>query len=802
MRILFLILSTMMLTVNASAQSAIVINEVMQSNIDYLMVENDFPDSWVELYNNSPSSVNVGGWKIGVKEDIAKCYTLPSRTIPAYGYLVIYCDKENTGMHTDFRVDSGKGSIYLYDQQDMLADMVTLAKMPAPNVAYGRTSDGADEWYYEFQPTAGAANQGGGAANVLPQPIFNMTGGVLTSAPTDMLEITMPDGCPSDCKICFTLDGTEPTATSTRGPRVLLPVTKTMVVRAKIISTTGTAVPSRSVTQSFIFHPRTVTMPVVSLVTDNAYFYDTKTGILVSNINNGKPNYMQKWRRPLNVEYFTADGVQVFNQLGETAVSGVSTRELPQKSLKIYANKRFDVKNYAWNDAVAGADGAFWSDKPQVRSVKSFVLRSGGNNSMSSRINDAVVQTLFGTHVSNIDWQAYQPVIVYLNGRYIGEFGMRERSDEDYVESNYNGLEDVELADETSYQQPEEGSLFATFHSSYHSKSSNYAMLEEQMDMENFINALACEMYGMNTDFPTNNVSMWRSLPYLEGEKQKAERTATQRWRWIVKDVDRFGMSLPLYPRSFDMFTYMFRPDALMYGGMQHFDLYKKLDSFSDFRKRFAQTLCVYLADFLKPQVVTGVIDRMADQVRPEISATMSVYNGKTSDFNSGITSLKNTAEQRPDYLYSQMENYYNFGKLLPMTIYASDHEVTICDIPLTTGVFSGKYLSQLPLTLSSGSDYKTWTMTATHSDNTVTTVEFPTPEVSVTLSKYMKSSADIIAVEWTIVDNTDTGISNACLKNITPERITDAPVYDIYGIRHTRPFKGISIIGGRKVVR
>gem|GEM_PF-5620881 len=43
----------------------LVINEIMQSNIDQLMVEHDFPDSWVELYNPTGKAINFKRYRIG-----------------------------------------------------------------------------------------------------------------------------------------------------------------------------------------------------------------------------------------------------------------------------------------------------------------------------------------------------------------------------------------------------------------------------------------------------------------------------------------------------------------------------------------------------------------------------------------------------------------------------------------------------------------------------------------------------------------------------------------------------------------
>ena len=112
MKILPSLLTTAVLTLTPAAVDAqIVINELMQSNIDCIMDDlNEFPDSWVELYNAGQSSVNIAGYRLGIEDDASAAYSLPARIIAPGGYLLIYCDKVGNGMHTSFRLDSGKGA--------------------------------------------------------------------------------------------------------------------------------------------------------------------------------------------------------------------------------------------------------------------------------------------------------------------------------------------------------------------------------------------------------------------------------------------------------------------------------------------------------------------------------------------------------------------------------------------------------------------------------------------------------------------------------------------------------------------
>ena len=89
--------------VSTSAQ--LVINELMQSNIDCVMDDiNEFPDSWVELYNSGTTAVNLNSFSISDENDPKTAWTLPNKTINPGAYILVYCDKEETGLHTPFRL--------------------------------------------------------------------------------------------------------------------------------------------------------------------------------------------------------------------------------------------------------------------------------------------------------------------------------------------------------------------------------------------------------------------------------------------------------------------------------------------------------------------------------------------------------------------------------------------------------------------------------------------------------------------------------------------------------------------------
>lgn len=699
------------LSTYATAQNAdhLCFNEIMQSNVDSYYVEYEFPDSWIELYNPTDTAINLQNYRIKTNSGVE--YRIPTATtINAKRRVVILCDKTTTGLHTNFRLESTKaGTLFLYDKVGNLVDSLCYPPMLAPNIAYGRIRDGYDTWGWEFLSTPGKANSGGISASLLPNPVFSMAGQVMSN-PSNV-SITLPNDStiPSDTKIYITLNGAEPNIMSLNDTAFTLDVQETTVIRAKLISKSALSRPS--ISQSYIFHPRETQIPIIALSTDSDYLYSSSMGILSSSTTNKISNYKYNWRRPLNVEYLgTKNETFWFNQLGEVAVGGGATRALSQKTLKVYANKRFGTKRF---------NGVLWPEKPNVTKVKSFMLRNGGNAFNQGRINDAFVQRLFGIHVQNLDYQAYSPVIGYINGKYAGIYGLRERSDEDYVEANY-GLEDIDMATHLSYLpsvagiEERKNNTFGTVYSLYRGSAATYDKMAALIDVDNFMKALIAQMYVPNHDYPHNNVSMWR--PLEDGGK----------WRWILKDLDYYAIN-DNTPYEFNMFKYMFgTPSAndfeykyLTATVKEARKIYTKMISFSQFKNKFIDAFATYLGDFLKPSVSGALAKSMRAEIQEELDWTMDLY-GCGDELEESMYFFNEVIEhtkRRPAIIYQQMANYFKLGKVIPMSLNPKGLPITINDIELTEGIFDGAYFSDRALRLNSNDENYGWKLVVYNKD-------------------------------------------------------------------------------------
>ena len=733
------------------AQAQVVINEVMQSNIDCIMDDlNEFPDSWVELYNSGTSAVNIGQFKLGIEDNAAEAWQLPVQTLGPKQYLIIYCDKEATGLHTDFRLDSGKNAeVWLYQNGNVVDNVTIQKKQPAPNIAYGRKTDGSDSWGYQLTPTPGAANCGRTSKDILDAPVFSQTGCVVRQGESIQLSISVPEGSPEGTVIRYTTNGIEPTTNSpifTSGNTMTFNTNRTICAK---LFCDGYLSP-RSTVHSYIFFPtnRELTLPVISIVTDNRYLNDSKIGIYSDSYTNGKHNYEYDWRRPINLEYFEGTGTQsILNQLCETRIMGGATRGNALKSLAIYANKRFGTKRFEYE--------FFPDQRPGITDFKSLALRNAGNDFDGLYLRDAIIQCTMAKHV-DLDWQAWRPAIVYINGSYKGMLNIRERSNEDNIYSNYDGLEDLDMFENWTELKEGDWDNYTAFKAFYAQHDHTLAEYAEWMDWEEFLNLMIMNAYYMNCDFPGNNIVMWR--PKTEGGK----------WRWIAKDTD-FGLGLYNQDANFNYIKWLYDPNydsgwrnwANKY---EHTRLFRRLMEIEDFKREFIDRSAIYMGDFMNEKGTCAVWDPMYDMIKTEYPYHKQLYYSWVN-YSNNMSFARTWIKQRTGYFYQHLKDYFQLGNLIPMTINnnvnADDlQQVNILfnGIRLSEGTFDGKFFAGRQVTLrgeqNGNKKVKGWHVVFTGSTMTTQDIEgaeytftMPTNSTQVIITAILEDATAIMPV-------------------------------------------------------
>lgn len=705
------LLSIASVTCFATAPAQLVINEIMQSNIDCIMDDiNEFPDSWVELYNPGTETVSLKDYKLGDKNKVSKAYDLPSIDVKPGDFIVIYCDKEGQGLHASFRLESGKGcNLYLFKGEEIVDNIEDLKKQPAPNIAYGRKTDGDDKWGYQAIPTPGKPNCGELCKEILGEPVFSTKGKVFSDS--FELSLALPSEAPEGTVIRYTTDGKEPTEESSKFSDPIK-ISNSKVVRAKLFCA-GYLSP-RSTTHSFIKHPRKVTLPVVSIVTNRDYFYDNKLGIYVEgNYKNGTPNYKYDWRRPINYEYFEApDTESVINQLCETRVKGGATRGNALKSLAVYANKRFGEKRFNYE---------FFPDQtPGISEFKSFEMRNSGNDFDYMYMRDAIIQQSMGMN-ADLDWQPSRPVIFYINGEYKGILNVRPRSNEDYVYSYYEGLEDIDIIE--NWYELKEGSMdnFNDFTAFYKETGHTHEEFQQWMDTEEFCNLMIMAIFFDNEDFPGNNIVMWR--PIADGGK----------WRWIAKDTD-FGLGLYGASSTYKTLNWITTPgyDNNRNNWANTADasrLFRRLLDTPEWKDMFIDRSAIYMGDFLTANAINERIDKRYNELKFEYKFHREQFNPWWPNYDTEISNAKKWTRQRCTFFYKHLGDFFKLKSPVDLTIEkGSDKGRTLIvnDVTLKGKEFNGKFFPGRQLTVKSVSDTDSlfvngWEVKITKNGNTTT---------------------------------------------------------------------------------
>jgi len=762
-----------------SANAQLVINEIMQSNIDCIMDDiNEFPDSWVELYNSGTSAVNLSNYSIGDKNKASKAYNLPNKTIQPGEYVIVYCDKEKTGMHTSFRLESGKGcNVYLFSNGEVVDKIEELKKQPAPNIAYGRETDGSDKWGYMATPTPGKANCGKTCKDVLGSPVFSKKGMVMKNGQPFSLELSVPEGS-EGAEIRYTTDGSEPTRTSSmyQSP---ISINKTTVVKAKLFLD-GKLSP-RATAQSYIFFPRDITLPVISITTDKKYLYDNKIGIYVDGTyQSGKKNYEFDWRRPVNIEFFfEPEQESQMNQLCETRIMGGATRGNKMKSLAVYANKRFGEKRFTYE--------LFPEDRPGITDFKSIALRNAGNDFDYLFMRDAVIQRNTAQHC-DIDFQAYRPAIVYFNGAYMGMLNIRERSNEDNIYTNYDGLEDIDMFE--NWSELKEGSWdnYNAFKAFYAEHGHTLAEYEQWMDTMEFLNLMLVNLFYNNRDFPGNNIVMWRPL------------AEDGRWRWIMKDTD-FGLGLYGVPSNYNSIKWIYDPNydpnTSWANQYDHTRLFRRLMEDADFKREFIDRAAIYMGDWLNERGTRAVMDPVYDAIKYEYPHHRKLINEWWPNYNDEISAAQRWIAGRADYFYKHIADYYGLGSPMPLVVNeakAKDIEITMNGVKLSEGFFDGKFFRNRRMTVSGkslqeGTAVTGWTISKTATNGATTTETAEGAEYS-----FLMPTCKSLTINPII--GVDTGISSVEADNAPATR------YTLGGVRipNNTQHKGITIVkqGGK----
>ncbi|MBN1542237.1 CotH kinase family protein [candidate division KSB1 bacterium] len=611
----------------------VVINEFLASSTGT-------PDSdWIELYNPQDSTVWLGGWYLTDNLEQPDQWQIPeATTIGPKAYLLIWADNLDSGLHMNFALSKSGEQIGLYDAQGVCIDSLTFAPQQT-DISFGRYPDGGVWGAFFDPPTPGAANVGGVYEGILESPIFSQPSGFYSGIV--QIELT---GDPRASSLRYTLDGSVPTLQS---PIYTAPVEikTTSVIRAA--SFRRGFLTSPVITRTFLIDEIT-DLPVVSAVSDPPNLWEDEIGIYVEGTN-GIPGYCsstpknwnQDWERPVNLEYLLPNGMPGFQLDAGMKIGGGCTRKYPQKTLAIYARSEYGAGKIEY---------AIFPDK-NIDRYNNINLRNSGQDWYRILFRDGLVHTLVKNRM-DIDWQAYQPALVFINGDYWGIHGIREKHNEHYIAANH-GIDpdsiDIVAGDGVAKEgSAEHYTRLIDFIKSHDlSQETNYRHVANEMEIDEYLNYVITEIYCANIDWPAGNIKYWR------------QKGANHKWRWILFDVDlSFGAhsqgqyhsnTLAVATSSVQIY-YANPPWSTL--------LLRSLLQNDEFRSRFIQRFAAHMNITFEPQRVVGIIDSLQAQIASEIPRHKSRWPASLSfgpTWEAQVDIAREFGQKRPDYVFDHL---------------------------------------------------------------------------------------------------------------------------------------------------
>lgn len=628
-------------------------------------------------------------------------------TVNNGGTIESFMEIPQVKFHTDFKISSDGETLYLFKNK-VLVDSVQIPFLPT-NVSYGRDEAGDQSWRYFSDATPAAINNTTAYDTLSSKVYFSKLGGIYSGSG---MYVSLSSDKVSD-KIYYTTDATEPTTSSNLYTRQIS-VQGTTLLRAKVIN--NGEMPGMTSTQSYLYGV-SHDLPIISLVTEPDNFFDDSTGIYVTGAvrwpSSGKDcdggqNFWQDWERPVHVSMINTDGTLAFEQNAGVKIFGGCSRTFAQKSLSLRFRKSY------------GKDGLKYKvfDNLDIDKFYSLSLRNSGNDWSNTMMKDGLLGKLFP---KQLDKQAFQASVVYLNGEYWGIHNLRERIDEDYVNSHYD-------VDESSVNMMEfhvnfklnevEGDgqtyldMLDYIERNGTSADTSYDYIKSVIDVENFALYQTCNIMVKNTDWPGNNVKFWSSDEY------------DSKWRWMVYDLDfgfnDIGHNTLLFALD-DNGPNWPNPPASTY-------LLRKLNENQDFQHLFINCF----ADMMNTKWLSGYIDPIIDEMKGGISSEIEAHKTRWGQNNYGgwsstVDGFKSYAANRPTYIDGFIRDFYGISGTYLLSLNVSDNaqgSIKLNTIQPEVYPWSGGYFNDIPVTLiakpNKGYRFVRWEGVITSSQDTI----------------------------------------------------------------------------------
>ena len=586
----------------------IIISEVMSSNGKYLPQNgNQFYD-WIELYNNSNTSIDLGSYTLTTDYDDKKMYTMPNVSLSPGEYMVLIASGDislsnSNYEHTNFKLSSGKG-LFLYKDEE-LVDSLYIYSIPRGS-SYGRSLTNGH--FYYSNPTPKTTNDNNGLREISLNPSFSKDGGVYDNINT--LEINIE----GSGNIYYTTDGSTPTTNSNLYTEPIN-ISSTTVIKA--VSYENNKKNSDIITNTYIINEGH-TIPVMSLSMPESKFEAISKSTYGHNTT---PAHVELYEK--NSSFSIDCGFKLF---------GGQSRELAKKSFALKFNSSYSGGKLHYH--------VF--DNKDLVEFNTLVLRSGSQDQNSSMIRDEFNSTML-INYGTLDAQASKAIVLYINGKYWGVYYIREKIDSDFIENNYNVSGPTNIM--TYKLGKEEGSnskiisLKNFMLNNNISEEANYEYIKTQIDVENYADYWAYLFILNSTDL--HNMRYYNNANIADGKI-----------RMIIYDTD-----YTFYNNGLPYLTFIQNPNFLV--SKPDTTIIRLLFTTPQFQELLLERISYYLKYVWTDEHINETYNYFYNTISPEMQRNSQRWGIEYSQWLSSIKNLKKTMNSRRNAVKASCKSYF-----------------------------------------------------------------------------------------------------------------------------------------------
>lgn len=588
--------------------------------------------------------------------------------------------------HSSFKLNKSGGRLYLVNADSIIVDSVAYPEIPVGKTwNYGTRTDG--EMGFGFAD----ATPNGHAISVVANTRSPSLDTLVEFPPSGFYERAFAVVFPEDATVRCEFDGLAPSPTST--VRTVLKVASTMTVRCAAFES-GTLA-GEEVVRTYVFE-KAPSVPAVFLTADPNSLFDPDSGIYMegSSARLKEPHYGANYwldkEIPVLVE-LTEPGTEspAFAKRAGLKIFGNYSRQNDKKSVSITFREKYGDSRLKY---------ALFPDFPELKTFKVFLLRNNGSNFGSDYIRDRLASSV--SEGLGVDYQRGRFAVVYYNGEYYGIHSIRERSTEYYFETHYGiDPEEVDLlkADNSvsTGSAADYVALINWIEEHPLESEENYAYVESQIDIDNFINYMHTEIFANNRDWPGNNLKKWR------GTNPKT------RWKWFLYDLDfGYGNTYSEYTNNiFEFVTANVKGDSWPNGPEFTFLLRSLLEN-ETFKAAFINRMAVLLQMNFESSRVLARINEMMSEIESEISRDQKRWRLNASRMNMQLNNIKEFAEDRPDVVYRELQDFFGLGLATPVTLSVDGPgAVLVHGLKLDTNPLRVSFFDGFPVTVTAVPD-------------------------------------------------------------------------------------------------